>query len=281
MLCTSYYEADLATFCNANENEVLGQLTTKHSFALENSQRYAWQEQITLLKHALIGIAAGRIYFEFSIPRMGKRADVIILVRNVVFVIEFKAGAASFDRAALEQVHDYSLDLKNFHKGSHDATILPILVATNALTQPPPIYCWAQDNVAEPVCAAPSNLVKIIESVVAQIHAPQINHMLWSRSGYQPTPTIIEAAQALYRNHDVSEIAQSGADAENLGRTTDRINELIETAKLTSRKIICFVTGVPGAGKTLAGLNIATTRVLEHADEHAVFCLVTARSSMS
>lgn len=271
MLRPSYYEADLATFCKASENEVLGELTTKHSFALENPQRYAWQEQIRLLKQALTGVAAGRIYFEFSIPRMGKRADVIILVRNVVFVIEFKVGAASFDHAALEQVHDYSLDLKNFHKGSHDATILPILIATNALTQPHPIYCWAQDNVAEPVRAAPSNLVEIIDSVVAQINTPQINHMLWSRSGYQPTPTIIEAAQALYRNHDVREIAQSGADAENLGRTTDRINELIETAKVTSRKIICFVTGVPGAGKTLAGLNIATTRVLEHVDENAVF----------
>ena len=68
-----------------------------------------------------------------------------------------------------------------------------------------------------------------------------------------------------------SEIARSGADAENLGRTTDRINELIENAKESDRKVICFVTGVPGAGKTLAGLNIATTRVLGHADEHAVF----------
>jgi hypothetical protein len=271
MLHTAYYEADLATFCNANENEILGELTARHSFALENQQRYAWQQQITLLKTSLAGIATGRIYFEFSIPRMGKRADVVVLARGAVFVIEFKVGSTTFDHAALEQVHDYALDLKNFHKGSHNATILPILIATNAVNQLTPTCCWADDNVAKPVCAAPTNLGEIIELVLAQTQPPQIDHAQWSRSGYQPTPTIVEAAQALYRNHDVSEIARSGADAENLGRTTDRINELIENAKATNRKVICFVTGVPGAGKTLAGLNIATTRVLGHVDEHAVF----------
>ena len=271
MLHTAYYEADLATFCDASENEVLGELTARHSFALENQQRYAWQQQITLLKRALASIAVGRIYFEFAIPRMGKRADVIVLVRGVVFVIEFKVGSATFEHAAIEQVHDYALDLKNFHKGSHSATILPILIATNAVNQQPQSYCWAEDKVAKPVCVAPSGLAGVIESVLGITQTTQIDHAQWSRSGYQPTPTIVEAAQALYRNHDVSEIARSGADAENLGRTTDRINELIENAKAKIRKVICFVTGVPGAGKTLAGLNIATTRVLGHADEHAVF----------
>ena len=272
MLHAAYFEADLATFCLANENEVLGELTAQHSFALENQQRYAWQQQITFLQAALASIANGRIYFEFSIPRMGKRADVVVLARGVVFVIEFKVGSTTFDRADLEQVHDYALDLKNFHKGSHNAPILPILIATNAENQLPPTYSWAEDRVAKPVCVAPSHLVEIIESVLAyQIRTPQIDHAQWSCSGYQPTPTIVEAAQALYRNHDVGEIARSGADAENLGRTTDRINVLIENAKTTNRKVICFVTGVPGAGKTLAGLNIATSRVISHADEHAVF----------
>ena len=272
MLHTAYYEADLVTFCYASENEVLGELTARHSFALENQQRNAWQQQITLLKTALSGIATGRIYFEFAIPRMGKRADVVVLVEGVVFVIEFKVGSATFDHAAIEQVHDYALDLKNFHRGSHSAAILPILIATNAANQPSPFYFhWAVDNVATPVCAAPNGLASIIASVLSEIQTPPIDHEQWSRSGYQPTPTIVEAAQALFRNHDVSEIARSGADAENLGRTTDRINELIENAKAKNRKVICFVTGVPGAGKTLAGLNIATTRVLGHADENAVF----------
>ena len=271
MLHTAYYEADLTTFCEANENEVLGELTARHNFALENPQRHAWQQQITLLKTALIKISTGRIYFEFSIPRMGKRADVVVLTRGVVFVIEFKVGSTTFDHADVEQVHDYALDLKNFHRGSHNVPIVPILVATQAAIQPPPAYIWAEDNVAMPLCATPSDLAGIIESIVNGAQTQQIGHEQWSRSGYQPTPTIVEAAQALYRNHDVSEIARSGADAENLGRTTDRINELIESTKTANRKAICFVTGVPGAGKTLAGLNIATTRVLGHADENAVF----------
>lgn len=271
MLHSAYYESDLTAFCQASENEVLGELTARHHFALENQQRYAWQQQISILKASLIGIAAGRIYFEFAIPRMGKRADVVVLIAGVVFVIEFKVGSATFDQAALEQVHDYALDLKNFHKGSHNATILPILVATNAAHQTAPDYCWADDRVAKPVRAAPSNLFDVITAALTQTSTFPLDHSQWSHSGYQPTPTIVEAAQALYRNHDVSEIARSGADAENLGRTTDRINELIENAKESNRKVICFVTGVPGAGKTLAGLNIATTRVLGHADEHAVF----------
>lgn len=271
MLHNAYYETDLASFCQANENEILGELTARHHFALENQQRYAWQQQITILKASLIGITTGRIYFEFSIPRMGKRADIVVLIAGVVFVIEFKVGSATFDHAALEQVHDYALDLKNFHKGSHSAMILPILVATHAAHQKPPSYCWADDRVAKPLCAAVTNLADIIEATLAQTLTLPIEPTQWSRSGYQPTPTIVQAAQALYRNHDVSEIARSGADAENLGRTTDRINALIENAKTSNRKVICFVTGVPGAGKTLAGLNIATTRVLGHADEHAVF----------
>lgn len=271
MLNTAYYEADIAAFCRASDSAVLGELTAMHSFALENQQRHAWQQQIMFLKTALFKLTSGRIYFEFAIPRMGKRADVVILVGGVVFVIEFKVGSTTFDHAALEQVHDYALDLKNFHKGSHNATILPILIATNATNQPPPSYGWADDSVAKPVCTAPSGLADIIDSALAQTKLPPLDHAQWSRSGYQPTPTIVEAAQALYRNHDVTEIARSGADAENLGRTTDRISALIENAKTTNRKVICFVTGVPGAGKTLAGLNIATIRAIGHEDEHAVF----------
>ena len=167
MLHTAYYEADLATFCTANENEILGELTARHSFALENQQRDAWRQQITLLKTSLIDIAIGRIYFEFSIPRMGKRADVVVLARGVVFVIEFKVGATTFDHAALEQVHDYALDLKNFHKGSHSATIVPILIATNAVNQLIPTCYWADDSVAKPMCAASSSLGEIIELVLA------------------------------------------------------------------------------------------------------------------
>jgi hypothetical protein len=271
MLNTAYYEANLASFFNASENEIIGELSLKHRFDLENQQRHAWQQQIRILKDSLSKLTAGQIYFEFSIPRMGKRADVVLLVEGVVFVIEFKVGAEAIDRAAIEQVHDYALDLKNFHKGSHHVPIVPIVISTNAAKQPAPTFIWAADDVAAPLPAASLDLAEFIKKALLQKPAPLINHGEWSLSGYQPTPTIVEAAQALYRNHDVSDIARSGADAKNLGRTTDRINAIIKDAKAKSKKSICFVTGVPGAGKTLAGLNIATSRVQGHSDEHAVF----------
>jgi len=261
----------LATFFNTAENEILGELAAKHHFDLENEQRHAWQQQIRILKVSLSTLAAGQVYFEFSIPRMGKRADVVSLVDGVLFVLEFKVGAATIDRSAIEQVHDYALDLKNFHKGSHHVPIVPIVLSTNADKQPNAAFVWAADDVAAPLPAASIDLAEIIRAAILQKPAHQIEHWAWSHSGYQPTPTIVEAAQALYRNHDVSEISRSDADAKNLGRTSSRINEIIEDAKLHNKKAICFVTGVPGAGKTLAGLNIATSRVRGHSEEHAVF----------
>jgi hypothetical protein len=271
MVTAAYYQADLATFFNTAENEILGELAAKHHFDLENEQRHAWQQQIRILKVSLSTLAAGQVYFEFSIPRMGKRADVVLLVDGVLFVLEFKVGAATIDRSAIEQVHDYALDLKNFHKGSHHIPIVPIVLSTNAVKQPNAAFVWAADDVAAPLPAAPIDLAEIIKAAILQKPAHQIEHWAWSHSGYQPTPTIVEAAQALYRNHDVSEISRSDADAKNLGRTSARINEIIEDAKLHNKKAICFVTGVPGAGKTLAGLNIATSRVRGHSEEHAVF----------
>jgi hypothetical protein len=271
VLHIAYYEADVATFCDTSEKEILGALAQRHGFALEIQQRNAWQEQIRFLKDSLADINTGWVFFEFSIPRMGKRADVVLVVAGVIFVIEFKVGANSFDRAALEQVHDYALDLKNFHKGSHHLPILPILVATKALPQGMPPLQWAEDQVAEPVNISPSDLAKFIATTLAQLESGLIEPTIWARSGYQPTPTIVEAAQALYRDHDVREISRSDAGAKNLGHTTDCLAEIIEHAKRNQKKAICFVTGVPGAGKTLAGLNIATTRAKEHSDEHAVF----------
>jgi hypothetical protein len=271
VLHLAYYEADVATFCDTSEKEVLGALAQHHGFSLEIQQRNAWLEQIRLLKVSLADINAGRVFFEFSIPRMGKRADVVLVVAGIIFVIEFKVGADKFDRAALEQVHDYALDLKNFHRGSHHRPILPILVSTKASRQGAASLQWAEDQVAEPVCVCPSDLARLIVATLQQFKFEPLELANWARSGYQPTPTIVEAAQALYRDHDVREISRSDAGAKNLSHTTDCLAEIIEHAKRNNRKAICFVTGVPGAGKTLAGLNIAAIRAKEHSDEHAVF----------
>lgn len=267
----AYYDADIQDFLAADEAAILGELTLCHGFALEHRQKYAWQGQIQILRSRLPPTIAGRIYFEFSIPRMGKRVDVVIVAMGMIFVIEFKVGAHSFDNYAIDQAHDYALDLKNFHRGSHSLPIVPILIPTAAPPHPVTAIQWASDLVAEPLCISPADLPKAIEFAAGQCSTPPIDAFDWSQSGYQPTPTIVEAALALYRQHDVKEITRSEAGADNLGLTASRIEQIIEQAKANNRKAICFITGVPGAGKTLAGLNIATSRAERHSDEHAVF----------
>ena len=272
MINASYFNASIAEFLVANDDEILGALTRRHGFSLEHQQKHAWQAQISILKEVLPADLEGQIFFEFSIPRMGKRADLVLIVGGVIFVIEFKIGAHHFERSGIEQVHDYALDLKNFHLGSHQQPIVPVLVCANVKPHELPSLDWADDGVAVPIGVSPANLLSLIyQGVLEQAEVVPIDPQEWVVSGYQPTPTIIEAALALYRNHDVQEIARSDASAQNLGRTSECIAAIIEDAKLTRRKAICFVTGVPGAGKTLAGLNITTARADAHADEHAVF----------
>jgi hypothetical protein len=168
-------------------------------------------------------------------------------------------------------VEDYALDLKNFHEGSHALSIVPILVATKAAVSRDVQLELALDQVAEPLCLAVIDLGAVIRMIATHHDAPFFDAVKWAASGYRPTPTIVEAARALYARHEVADITRSDAGAINLGRTQDIIASVIEDAKVSGRKSICFVTGVPGAGKTLAGLNIATQRSESHADEHAVF----------
>jgi len=271
MTSHSYYGADTEAFLAADENAVLGLLAARHGFALEHEQKYAWQKQIRLLRRYLPRAMPGRLYFEFSIPRMGKRADVVFVAGGVIFVIEFKLGASRYDRHAIDQVHDYALDLKNFHHGSHHRPVVTILTATEVSAPAVISVDWTSDHVAEPICVSPADLSGAQEIAMSHHSGAAIDPVAWSRSGYQPTPTIVEAALALYRQHDVSEITRSEAGADNLSLTASRVEQIIEDAKSKGRKAICFITGVPGAGKTLAGLNIATSRAERHSDEHAVF----------
>ncbi len=153
----AYYDADIHDFLAADEAAILGTLTLCHGFALEHQQKHAWKQQIQILRSLLPPTIIGRIYFEFSIPRMGKRVDVIIVAKGVVFVIEFKVGAHTFDSYAVAQVHDYALDLKNFHRGTHHLPVVPILIQTMAPLQPVKALQWAPDKVADPLCIAPAD----------------------------------------------------------------------------------------------------------------------------
>ena len=269
-LSISYYSANLADFLLQSRIEILGELTRRHHHNLEHQQREAWLAQIDILKDQLASFHDGVLHFELIVPRMGKRADCVVLTGGIVFVLEFKVNSASFDRHAIDQVHDYALDLKNFHKGSHTAPIVPILIATKSTATGGRIS-YAADLVAQPLQIGPAGLQAAMQQALQDTASSSLDSAEWAASGYQPTPTIVEAARALYQNHDVQEIALSDAGAKNLQETDSRIAQVIERSKTKNRKAICFVTGVPGAGKTLAGLNIAAKRASGHADEHAVF----------
>ena len=267
----AYYQASAAAFLKASEDEILGQMTAAHGFDLEMLQRNAWIEQFAVLKAALEGFARGTLLLEFAIPRMGKRADAVFVIDNKVIVLEFKVGTNHFERNALDQVEDYALDLKNFHLGSHKAIVIPVLIATAAPTPESQTLQFSVDDVAAPVLANARSLPVLLKQLINSRPGAQISVEDWLSAGYRPTPTIVEAARALYEQHTVEEITRSDAGAKNLSDTATAIQKIIDQAKETKTKAICFVTGVPGAGKTLAGLNVATKRTLEHLEDHAVF----------
>jgi hypothetical protein len=267
----AYYNARVSEFLLADPDAVYGALSRHHAHTQEMPQRSAWLEQIAILKRGLISVPNAWLAFEFAIPRMGKRADAVIILDGIIFVIEFKIRAESFTGAAIEQVTDYALDLKNFHSGSHCRIIIPVVIATDAAPKPVQLNLWP-DDVAEPILSDGTSLDQLLLATVSRFRRqPSLSPQDWMASGYKPTPTIIEAAQALYRSHRVDEITRSDAGAKNLSVTTARIAAIIEAAKAANHKAICFVTGVPGAGKTLAGLNLVTQRADAHTEENAVF----------
>jgi hypothetical protein len=253
-----------------DSDTILGRLATQSDFTVLPAQRDAWLAQITLLQSQLVGLG-GSVFMEFNIPRMGRRVDTVLLIGPIVFVVEFKVGDAEFDRAAVEQVWDYAFDLKNFHEASHSVPIVPILIATAAPASPPPELRADGDSVYRPLRVHPPRFRHSLELALAAVHGDAIDPDQWLRAPYRPTPTIIEAARALYAQHSVEAIARYDAGAENLRVTSRRIGELVEEAKARERKLICFLTGVPGAGKTLVGLNIATERRDLDEPTHAVF----------
>ncbi len=266
----SYYSATAASFGAASSDEILGTLTKQSSFSVDPQQKGAWLWIIAHLQSVLAKLPQAHVFLEFVIPRMGRRVDAIVIHRGLVFVLEYKVGETSFTSSALDQTLGYALDLKNFHETSHNRTIVPLLIATNAQA-PASAYDRFPDGVIEPICTNGAELDRVIEACAQRWPADVLNALDWARGRYKPTPTIIEAAQALYRKHDVQEISRSEAGAENLTVTAQYIGAVIDDAKAKRRKTICFLTGVPGSGKTLAGLNVANERMNAHTDEHAVF----------
>ncbi len=268
----AYYMSDAAEFIDTDDSKILGELVKNHAFNLNDLQKNAWIKQVSILKNLLLGYSDVYLCLEYSIPRMGKRVDAILIINNVIVVLEFKIGSNSYFNADIDQALDYALDLKNFHEQSHDKVILPVLVSTEADKADNKIVSY-NDDVYKPIKLNKHNIEDIFTFVdTMQPSYQKIDPLSWINSIYKPTPTIIQAAQALYTGHNVSEISRSDAHTYNLHETTDEILNVMKYSKINRTKSICFITGVPGAGKTLAGLNIANrTQNTDTYDENAVF----------
>ncbi len=269
MIPRSFYSADIKHFLEEDFDSIISTMIIHNPYELNYLQRDAWMTEIDSLKQQLDGFEDGRIIFEYTIPRMGKRVDVVIIFQGIVFLFEFKSQEKKIPKHALEQVLDYALDLKYFQQASHSRIIVPVAVATEADKQPISIQLYDKDRIAYPLGINSRQIAEVITTFENYFSEPSLDGIEWENSEYMPTPTIIEAAQALYNDHDVREITRN--DAEDLSLTTNTVKEIIHKSKAEGQKAIVFITGVPGAGKTLVGLNLASELHNSIEDEHAVF----------
>ena len=255
------YKSDFKSFIEADPYSVLGRIHDAfHGQALTTTDE-AWLEEIQLLRTVLFPWKdeEAEIIFEYDIPRLGKRIDVVLLLRGIIFCLEFKVGQKEALQSDVEQVMDYALDLKNFHRYSHDRIIVPILIPTkhtsSSTSFTPSVY---NDSIFNPLITGARGLQKIIQEVLRHANANTPGTIQdWIISPYTPTPTIIEAARSLYENHSVDDITRHEADKVTTDATIAYILDVINRSKRQGEKSICFVTGVPGAGKTLVGLDVA------------------------
>lgn len=257
-----YYSASITDFLFHSNNDVLGEMTKFSQFAVDEQTRDSWIEEFDSLREVLTEYKdRGNVYLEYNIPRMGSRADVLLLIDGVVLVLEYKTSRRKFTHSATLQVWDYALDLKNFHYETHPLPVIPIVVAPSETDN----RCSLELNdsgegVFYPLCSNQNRLKECLRNVFSDSKVKNqqrfIDNETWANSGYNPTPTIIEAAVALFQHHNVDEITRHDAD---LDKTVQCVADIVRKCKEESRKAICFVTGVPGAGKTLIGLQTAIT----------------------
>lgn len=266
-----YYSDSISAFLNRSVNEIIGELTLASQHDINEETSSSWVEEIDTLKEALAPFSGhGSVYFEYNIPRMGRRADVVAVIDGIVFVLEYKTAEQKFHRDAMIQVWDYALDLKNFQEGSHDRVLVPVLVAPKEKVK----HCSLElkhfeDNVYEPLMVNAhllgAGISKVLDSIPHEVQLKTADD-IWAKSGYEPTPTIIEAAIALYEENTVEDITKHGGD---IDKASVELANIIESCRNNNRKAICFITGVPGAGKTLIGLNTAIDQF--NRDEKAVY----------
>lgn len=262
------YEKSIPEFLEESTESIFGEINSNYEFqATEKQQRNAWESQIDILKEQLACFDDGTILFEYRIPRMDSIIDNVLLIKGLVFVIEFKVGENSYE-PHITQLNRYVKILEHFHYESRDKIIIPILVSTEADNYPNNIR--KNDNdVFDIIRANKNNLSEIIVPII-NVHKNEQDLSNWSQSKYVPTPTILDAAKRMYETHEVAEINTYSSEDLFLNETEQAIDDIIENSKRTNEKSIIFITGVPGAGKTLIGLNTSIKRTIKN-DENAVF----------
>ena len=267
----SWYNDSITVFQKAPDNHVLAELLKGSVFPVLQTQKDSWLKEISILRSTLNDLD-GWLHLEFEIPRMGRRIDAVLLINGIVLSLEFKIDSDKYLSTDIDQAYDYALDLKYFHEASHHLVMIPLLVATKAPARPVLITKHPRiPDLYKPICTNAENLASVISHILKQFPVKHFDCGLWEDSKYCPTPTIIEAARALYAGHGVASISRNDAGAINLTKTTEQLYQIIDQTKAQHQKAICFVTGVPGAGKTLVGLNIATKYNDSKSELHSVF----------
>lgn len=258
------YESSLSTFMRLSQGDILRNVVISYHGVVQDTQNEAWDEEIAILKEALAPWQTehAHIVLEYDIPRLGKRIDVVLLLRGLIFCLEFKINKREAMQQDVEQVMDYALDLTNFHELSQGHKIVPILVPTEVKDYSTRLLPLEYSElIYNPLITGKAHLKETIQRVLdkeqAQEVAPEVDLSRWIISPYKPTPTIVEAARCLYEHHTVEDITRHEADKVSTDATTNYILKVIEESKVYGQKSICFVTGVPGAGKTLVGLDVA------------------------
>ncbi len=264
------FESDIDSFLEENLKSIFGVLCDRYHGDALTTTREAWIREIEILQKVLSRWkeSDGHVVFEYDIPRLGKRIDVVLLLKGIVFCLEFKVGESVIHEADVDQVLDYALDLKNFHKFSQDRLIVPILIATNYKTHSTLIQeSVYDDKVVNPLITGERNIADVIEEVLQKYPDEGSIDENWIISPYAPTPTIIEAAKTLYESHSVEDITRHEADKVSTDKTISYILDVIHKSRQNGEKSICFVTGVPGAGKTLVGLDVAVKQTYQGSDK--------------
>ena len=264
------YENDIDTFLESDRAAIFGVLCDRYHGDALTTTRESWNREIEILQ-GILGTYKGagdHIIFEYDIPRLGKRVDVVLLLKGIVFCLEFKVGEKVIHEMDVDQVLDYALDLKNFHKFSRDRLIVPVLVATEYKSYSSKIQeSVYHDRVVNPLITGKEGLANVLEEVIQAYPNENPIDVNWIISPYAPTPTIIEAAKTLYESHSVEDITRHEADKVTTDNTIAYILDVIHKSRENGEKSICFVTGVPGAGKTLVGLDVAVKQTYQGSDK--------------